>query len=73
MPTDPHTPDRPAGIDTGRDDLVYVTEDGTHWWLSGDRDGPDLSSMHDRPRAILRALLGLAIRRLDRAEEVSRG
>lgn len=54
-------------FDTGKDDLVFTGAEGTCWFLTS-RGGPDLTTMNDRERAILRALLTLAVSRLDKAE-----
>jgi hypothetical protein len=54
-------------FDTGKDDVVFTSAEGNVWFLTG-KGGPDLAAMDERDRAILRALLMLAMSRLDRAE-----
>lgn len=53
-------------LDPGAEELVFASG-GTVWWVAA-HGGPDLTTMDDRQRAVLRALLTLSLKRLDRTE-----
>lgn len=56
-------------VDASREELVF-TSNGSAWWVAA-KGGPDINgTMDDRQRVILRALLKLALSRLDAADRV---
>jgi hypothetical protein len=57
-----------SALHQGCDDVVFNAADGSTWTVSA-FGGPDLRTMDDRGRAILRALLRLSLDRLDAAEQ----
>lgn len=64
---------RKTEVDADDDQLVYVSRTNGVFYLSVDVDYDDFGEvLSERERYVLRALLRLAIDRLDRAEGVSR-
>jgi hypothetical protein len=55
----------------GRDELVFATADGSVLFLARG-SAPALGNITDRDQAVLRALLELALQRLDAASAGSR-